>query len=77
MEKALHEWVKVNSSHGHRPFWPHIALFFRGNLTNKTWWAAQDLAEIFGLAPVQSYKRGGRQGGEIHLVKLTASSTCR
>ena len=50
MEKAPHEWAKVNLPRGHRPFWPHIALFFRGSLTNKKWWKAQDLVEIFGLS---------------------------
>ena len=50
MEKAPHEWAKVNPSCGHRPFWPHIALFFRSSLTNKKWWKAQGLVEIFGLA---------------------------
>ena len=50
MEKAPFEWAKVDSPRGHRPFWPHIALFFRGSLTNRKWWKAQDLVEIFGLA---------------------------
>ena len=50
MQKAPYEWAKVEPSHGHRPFWPHIALFFRGSLTNKNWWKAQDLVEIFGLS---------------------------
>ena len=50
MEKAPFEWAKVNPPRGRRPFWSHIALFFRGSLTNKKWWKAQDLVEIFGLA---------------------------
>ena len=50
MEKAPYEWAKVNLPRGHRPFWPHIALFFRGSLTNKKWWKARELAEIFGLS---------------------------
>ena len=50
MQKAPYEWAKVKPPHGHRPFWPHIALFFRGSLTNKKWWKAQDLVEIFGLS---------------------------
>ena len=50
MQKAPYQWAKVKPSHSHRPFWPHIALFFRGSLTNKNWWKAQDLVEIFGLS---------------------------
>ena len=52
MEKAPHNWAKVSPSSNHRPFWPHIALFFRGSLTNKKWWKAEDLVEIFGLSQV-------------------------
>ena len=50
MQKAPYEWAKVNPPRGHRPFWPHIALFFRGSLTNKKWWKARKLTEIFGLS---------------------------
>ena len=50
MQKAPYQWAKVKPPHGHRPFWPHITLFFRGSLTNKNWWKAQDLVEIFGLS---------------------------
>ena len=53
MEKAPFEWAKVTDfdpPRGHCPFWPHIALFLRGSLTNKKWWKAQDLGEIFGLS---------------------------
>ena len=49
MEKASHEWEKVNLPCGRCPFWQNIALF-KGNLTNRSWWKAQDLMEIFGLA---------------------------
>ena len=50
MQKAPYEWAKVNPPRGHRPFWPHIALFFRGSLTNKKWWKARKLTEIFWLS---------------------------
>ena len=50
MEKAAFEWAKVNPPHGHRPFWPQVALFFRGSLTDKKWWKARELTEIFGLS---------------------------
>ena len=62
MEKAPHEWAKVSPSSGHRPFWPHIALFFRGSLTNKNWWKAQDLVEIFGLS---RYSLTREEEGEV------------
>ena len=50
MEKAAFEWAKVNPPHDHRPFWPQVALFFRGSLTDKKWWKARELTEIFGLS---------------------------
>ena len=62
MEKAPFEWAKVSPLAGHRPFWPHIALFFRGSLTNRNWWKAQDLAEIFGLA---RYNLTREEEGEV------------
>ena len=62
MEKAPHEWAKVSPSSGHRPFWPHIALFFRGSLTKKNWWKAQDLVEIFGLS---RYSLTREEEGEV------------
>ena len=62
MEKAPHEWAKVNLPRGHCPFWQHIALYFRGSLTNKKWWKAQDLAEIFGLA---RYNLTREEEGEV------------
>ena len=50
VSKTLFEWAKVNPPLGRRPFWQHIALFFRGSLTNTKWWKAQGLVEIFGFA---------------------------
>ena len=62
MEKAPHEWAKVHPPRGCRPFWPHIALFFKGSLTNKKWWKAQDLVEIFGLS---RYNLTREEEGEV------------
>ena len=63
MEKAPHEWAKGNPARGDHVFWPHIALFLRGSLTNKKWWKAQDLVEIFGLA--RSYSLAKEEEGEV------------
>ena len=72
MEKAPFEWAKVDLPHGRRLFWQHIALFSRsgqpdppelveGTRLSRGCWACS----------VQSYKRGGRRGGEIQCSSPT------
>ena len=48
MEKAPYEWAKVDRRR--QPFWGNISLFFRGKLTNRNWWEARNIAELFSLA---------------------------
>ena len=46
-KKAPFEWSKDD---GERAFWESITLLFEGSLTDKDWWDAETLAEVFGLA---------------------------
>ena len=74
MEKASHEWAKVNKPRSRRPFWQNIALFFKGQLDHSEMVEGTGFNGDFWDRLVLSYKRGGRQGGEIHQVALATSS---
>ena len=74
MEKAPFEWAKVSPLAGHRPFWPHIALFFRGQPDQSELVEGTGFSRDFRTCSVQSYKRGGRRGGQIRQVTLATSA---